>query len=266
MQKLLAYTKTGILSHRYASSFMLSSLLYALLIWTLVYFGMPNKERFKTQTKESAKISVSLVALHAPKPLAQNIQKPTNESKIEPKPIQKPLITPKKTVPKKQILQKEIIEEKVVEQPLVAEKIPQEETTQELVEPQEALPKEAHAIEAGVPLQTAQAIQKNEPLLVDTAALEAKRNLFIEQMRQAIDKNKIYPNSARRRAIEGEVKMSFTLQADGSVHGIEMVAGKSIFEDSAKEAIAKSFPLRVEKELFSFPKEFQITLVYTLKS
>ena len=264
MQKVLAYTKTGILSHRYTSSFMLSSLIYLLLIWTLVYFGMPNKERFKTQTKESARISVSLVALHAPKPLPQNIQKPKVTQKIEPEPIQKPI--PKKAIIQKQIIPKEIVEEKVVKQPIVAEQIPEEKTTQESLEHQEIVSQEPHAIEASTPLQTAQAIQKSEPLLVDTKALEAKRNLFIEQMRQAIDKNKIYPNSARRRAIEGEVKMSFTLQADGSVRDVQMLLGKSIFEDSAKEAIAKSFPLHVEKELFSFPKEFQITLVYTLKS
>lgn len=263
MQKLLTHTKTGILSHRYTSSFMLSFLIYALLIWTLIYFGMPNKERFKTQTKESARISVSLVALHVPKPLPQNIQKPTHE----PKPIQKPLVAPKKTVVKKEILPEKKVQEKITEQPLVAEKIPQKKTTQEVLEPLETAPQEIHAIEATQqPIQTAQAIQKSEPLLVDTAALEAKRNLFIEQMRQAIDKNKIYPNSARRRAIEGEVKMRFTLQADGSVRDIQMLLGKSIFEDSAKEAIAKSFPLHGEKELFSFPKEFQITLVYTLKS
>jgi protein TonB len=228
---------------------------------------MPNKERFKTQTKESARLSVSLVALHAPKPLPQTIQKPKFEPKTELKQIQKPLVAPKKTVVKKEILPEKKVQEKIIEQPLVAEKIPQEETTQEVLEPLETAPPEIHAIEATQqPIQTAQAIQKSEPSLVDTKALEAKRNLFIEQMRQAIDKNKIYPNSARRRAIEGEVKMSFTLQADGSVRDIQILLGKSIFEDSAKEAITKSFPLHGEKELFSFPKEFQITLVYTLKS
>ncbi|MDY0117689.1 MAG: TonB family protein, partial [Sulfurimonadaceae bacterium] len=93
-----------------------------------------------------------------------------------------------------------------------------------------------------------------------------KQELFLEHMRNAIDKNKVYPNSARRRAIEGEVQISFFLQADGDVKDIELVFGKSIFKGSAIEAITKSFPLKVEKELFSFPKKFYITLAYSLKS
>ena len=92
-----------------------------------------------------------------------------------------------------------------------------------------------------------------------------KQNLFLSQLRSQINANKTYPNSARRRGIQGEVEMRFFVTKDGDVQNIEKLSGRSIFEKSAIAAIKRSFPMKIDEALFSFPKEFRIKIAYILK-
>jgi protein TonB len=94
---------------------------------------------------------------------------------------------------------------------------------------------------------------------------EAKRDLFIADLIQRINNNKSYPNSARRRSIEGKVEVEFTVLADGGVENIDIISGQSIFAESTKEAIKNSFPVKIDKGLFTFPKKFKIDIMYILK-
>ena len=58
--------------------------------------------------------------------------------------------------------------------------------------------------------------------------------------------------------------MGFILLANGHVKDIHYLSGKTLFESSAIEAIEKSFPMDVDNNLFTFPKEFKIKLVYDI--
>lgn len=94
---------------------------------------------------------------------------------------------------------------------------------------------------------------------------EAKRELFIANLIQRINSNKSYPNSARRRSIEGSVEVEFTVLADGNVKNIEIISGQNIFAESTIEAIKNSFPVKIDDGLFAFPKKFKVAITYILK-
>lgn len=246
MLRLLAYSKEHIVYHRYLSSLMLSFFIYSTMAWSLFYFYICDTSKIETQTKEPSKLQISLVSLSTPKPHAQ------------PKSIiEKEFVT-------KEVVRQEpkITQEIMTKKPLKTASFEEEAAQKEMVQDREEI---KIVQEIFTPQSTAKDTNPDERIL-SQEELKVKQNLFLEQMRHTIDKNKVYPNSARRRAIEGEVQISFFLQEDGNVKNIELVLGKSIFKDSAIEAIAKSFPLKVEKELFDFPKKFYITLAYSLTS
>lgn len=90
-----------------------------------------------------------------------------------------------------------------------------------------------------------------------------EKNLFLAKVRDRINKHKSYPRIAKRRGMQGRVKVDFTIRADGYVSGI-MVSGPKAFHTSAKAAVKKAFPVSVKNVPISLPKKVSITLHYTL--
>ena len=64
---------------------------------------------------------------------------------------------------------------------------------------------------------------------------------------------------------EGKVKIGFTLNKNGQASNIKIISGNRIFNNSAIQAIKDSFPIKVDKSLFDFPKNFTINLAYNLE-
>lgn len=233
---------------RYISSFLLSSLFYFLLL-ALLYFSLLNTEEpFKAQKEEVSRLSLSTMIYQEPKPLPkQTVQKKPKEA------VQKPLVQKPTPVAKKALPLPPQKIEKVQEQEPVLEK----ELIKEELQTQEKLQEEIQALER-------RKQKEAELLLVAKQEHEAKQNLFVQELRERINKNKSYPMTARRRAIEGSIEMQFYLLENGQVKDIRYISGKTLFENSAIEAIQKSFPMDVDKKLFTFPKEFRIKLVYDI--
>ena len=246
---------------RYISSFLLSSLFYFLL--ALFYSLHADKEElFKTQKEEFSRISLSTMVYQEPKPLPKQnmqkkpvVQKQTVVKEQVPKPVAKKAILPlPQTIEKPQEKPEEIKKESTKEP--FAKELQTQAKTQKINELQKAQ-EETQALEK---LQQ----KEMEQMLVAKKEKEAKQNLFIEQLRERINKNKSYPMTARRRGIEGFIEMGFILLANGHVKEIRYLSGKTLFESSAREAIQKSFPLDVDYNLFTFPKEFKIKLLYDI--
>lgn len=103
----------------------------------------------------------------------------------------------------------------------------------------------------------------NKKISQDNA--KAKKELFISSLIKQINSNKSYPRSARRRCIEGNVDVEFTILADGNVEDVNILSGKNVFKNSTIQAIKKSFPVAIDSSLFSFPKKFKIKIAYILK-
>ncbi len=95
-------------------------------------------------------------------------------------------------------------------------------------------------------------------------AIAAKKDLFLSQIKERIDKNKVYPKTARRRGIEGEVHVKFVIDKTGKLLNIKILKGSEVFYGSAEDAIKSSFPIEVPKELVLEKFQFELTLSYNL--
>ena len=231
---------------RYISSFLLSSLLYFLLLGLLYFFLLTKEEPFKTQKEELSRISLSTLTFQEPKPLPkQKVQKKPTEQKPV---LQRPVVEKKQALP---------LPPQTVEKVLEQEPVLEQEVIKEEMQTQEKLQEEIQALER-------RKQKEAELLLVAKQEREAKQNLFVQELRDRINKNKSYPMTARRRGIEGSIEMQFYLLENGHVKDIRYISGKTLFENSAREAIQKSFPMDVDNKLFTFPKEFKIKLVYDI--
>jgi len=90
---------------------------------------------------------------------------------------------------------------------------------------------------------------------------------YLSIVRAKIEEHKKYPESARRKEIEGKTTVSFTIDSNGYVSDLKVVKS-SKYKDLDKAAIdaiksASPFP-KPPKKLFKGPISLEITLVFKL--
>ncbi len=90
---------------------------------------------------------------------------------------------------------------------------------------------------------------------------------FKASLRSKIKQNLRYPSAARRRGLEGEVLVRFTVFGDGSIRDISVRQGEDIFHTAAKAAVTSSSGIDVPKSLTeSLPMEMDLALEFKLNS
>jgi protein TonB len=235
--------------NRYLSSFILSSTIYFTAILTLFYFLRSESCEANSKIESTKVVKISLLDLHKESKQELHEEKPPQI----PQPIQEIKKEPiAKTEPKKIVKTVPLPHAKSIEK--VASK---EETKQA------QFSKEENSVEQTI-AKTHNDENSMEKKAIEQAKLEERQMNFFVKLRELINQNKSYPSSARRRGVQGDIQVKFSVLEDGNVKNIELISGQAIFESSALEAIQKSFPIEVDKTLFTFPKEFKITIAYIL--
>lgn len=243
--------------NRYLSSFVLSFAIYVSVVTTIFYFISNNNCEANSKIEVQKIVKISLLNLQkegekqAEPKKELEISKPKQEVKKESKKVELTKVEPKKIVNK-------------VSLPLM-EHTKNVENVEKVASKEETFTQEAKVTEKVVSntalANQEKSIRETQKTLVE---LQERQKSFFLELRALINQNKSYPNSARRRGIQGDVQVRFDILENGNVDNIELISGQSIFKNSVQEAIEKSFPIQVDKTLFSFPKEFKITLAYVL--
>lgn len=80
-----------------------------------------------------------------------------------------------------------------------------------------------------------------------------------------IQKNKLYPLAARKRGLQGDVKLSFTVNADGTVSNLQVLNTEvsSLLCEAAKKAVKNSFPINLQ---IKSPFNMNVTLRYEISN
>jgi len=88
-------------------------------------------------------------------------------------------------------------------------------------------------------------------------SLYEKRNLEI--LRRHLEAHKFYPASARRRGIEGDVKVGFDLDKRGRAGGISILAGSgyAVLDRAALQTVVQAQPFPVHGGAYSFRLRFR---------
>jgi periplasmic protein TonB len=97
--------------------------------------------------------------------------------------------------------------------------------------------------------------------------LASEKRSFYAQLRTKIQNSLRYPPAARRRGMEGEVAVRFTIFNDGSIRNISVQHGEEIFHNAAKTAVASGAGIDIPKNLIeSLPMDMDLTLEFKLTS
>lgn len=260
--------------NRYISSFVATSLLYVTLMATFLYAYQEPKIAEQKNKKSEQNVRFTIVSQKLEKPKPKKIVKKIEPKKVEPKKIVKK-VKPKKVEPKKIV--KKVIPKKVVPKKIVKKIEPKKviEKIVEKVEPKKIVKKivkvdepkriiENKIVEQKELLKKSilkDQITKNENLKKQRA-LEKK--IYLEKLKETINKNKSYPRTAVRREIEGDVKLTLTVSPSGELICFEIIEGDRVFKKSIKKAMEKSFPFKPKEDILLSNLDLSLTISYKL--
>jgi len=245
--------------NRYFLSFIITLFIYSIfIIGFLSYNNTPKPLKIKTKKSiESVKFTV------------------IKQVKIEPKPIIKPDIIippipitppkPKLTKPIKPIIKKDenltIKRPKPIIKPKIVKKIKpkkRRKVTKKVV-------KKSNKNIRRTLIKKSKSLSKKGVIgSKSNQKKEARQKEYYSKISKAINRNKSYPSKAKRRNIEGKVKVRVTLSKDGKLILYKILTGNRVFKKSIKNAIKKSFPIKPPKGMFNSNIDFSFTISYKL--
>jgi protein TonB len=252
---------------RHSSSFFLSLLLH-IAILAVVFIIYKGVHHIKKQ-KEQEKVCVKLCKVVKKIPeVSKEIKKPTlKPKKIESKPKQKKIIKkkPKKILKKKKQYKKHKVKKKRLSPPKPKPKLePKSEPKQVVKEIVKVEKQEDVYLDIDDDLYD----DIEDDIVDDITDINTKEqtiqnltqkyiNNHQDEIRQMINDNLYYPRRARKRGVQGEVKVKFTLSKDAEVSNIIVLSSKSdILSRAAIKTLnnlSKKFPKPDEELVVSIP-------------
>lgn len=167
----------------------------------------------------------------------------------------------------------------VLEEPRLIEK--QQPRPVKKVEANPALAKtaETRPIEEKPVIQQTESMEKIEPVRQVTVQelvqgsqvsdssemlLQHERQQYLHKLMGHIESFKYYPRAARKRSLEGDVKVSFVLLDDGSYKQLSLDGRHSALVKAARVAIESATPLPVPPKDITIPGQIEFTMSYSL--
>ncbi len=100
----------------------------------------------------------------------------------------------------------------------------------------------------------------------DALFIKRQQEMYMHDLLTHIEGYKFYPRVARRRGIEGEVKVTFTLLANGKLKNMQLEGGQTVLRQAAKQAMEDAVPLPLPPSSMALPREIKIGIVYSLST
>ena len=215
-------------------------------------------------------VIVARLSLPAPLEAPAHTKPPTPRAEMKPlvetKPIAKPIektvvkIKPTQTLALAEPARSEAIAEAIVQiaEPELAEEV------EAIQDPVSERTEEVGRLAQPMALALA---QPAAPVSAEPTLEEVVENLqhYLAELRAAIAAQKQYPAMARRRGIEGEVKVSFTLLADGNVRDLQVSGGPRPLRKAARQAVHRALKLPSPPEGVPLPMPVQYAMNFTLE-
>ena len=248
-----------VVKHRYLISFFSTTFFYLLLAGT--YFYVQYQYLIADQKPQDQTIHLSLSTcvpevvppveepeeIEKEEPVVEEevIEEPEPEPEPEPVIEEKPIPVPEKIIP-------EPIEPKIIPKPVIkkVEKKP--------------VVKKKKKVKKKVRKKAPPKMTKGIKRAGSAHNNAAKKNQFLTQVRRKINQHKSYPKIAKRRGMQGSVKVRFTILANGNVGHIS-VHGPKVFHNSARNAVKRAFPISTRNVPLSLPASVNLLLRYQLK-
>ncbi|MCU7915152.1 MAG: energy transducer TonB [Candidatus Thiodiazotropha sp. (ex Gloverina cf. vestifex)] len=95
--------------------------------------------------------------------------------------------------------------------------------------------------------------------------LESVRNEYLAKLMAQIEKNKFYPTIARRRHLQGMIRVSFRLGCDGKLDKLDVKGKHNLLRKAAGKAVEASLPLPSIPPEIKCPMLVDYAMAYTLE-
>ncbi len=69
-----------------------------------------------------------------------------------------------------------------------------------------------------------------------------KRDAYLSALIRKIERNKFYPRPARRRHLQGDIRVSVTVLCNGGISGLRVSGGHKMLQEAAANAVRKASP------------------------
>ena len=145
-----------------------------------------------------------------------------------------------------------VVEEKRLEEIKPAEKS----IAEPVAEPEQPVHKVEQMIEPQV---------QGEQLQNDHQLVIKQKQQYMQKLMAHIDAHKFYPSAARRRGIEGEVQVSFSLTMDRIPVNVEANGSISLLQRAAMQALQDASPFPEPPADVFFNSPIVISMVYALE-
>ncbi|MCO4846185.1 MAG: energy transducer TonB [Sulfurovum sp.] len=252
------------LKHRHFISYFSTTLMYLLMAG--IYFYAQNNT-FVAAQKSEEKIMRMVLTAFVPEvatPVEQveqveEVEEPIIEEEpvVEEEPVieEKPVVEPE--IIKEPIPEKEPeVKEEIIPEPIVVKEIPKPIVKEVKKKPKPKKKTKKKKVKKKQQSQKASARRSNSS--------PAEKNQFLANIRAKINKHKSYPRIAKKRGMQGSIKVKFTILSSGKVGNIS-VSGPKVFHNSARNAVKSAFPVNAKNAPISLPKSINITLRYQLR-
>ena len=234
---------------RHFISYFITTLLYVGV--AVIFFYSKNHHYVSSEVMEEKTIQMSLSTfvpeiIEPPKEIVKEVVEPVPEEEPEvEETIEEPLPEPivEKVVEKPVVKKPKPVIKKRIEKPKKKKKITKKK------KPKKKLKKKP---------------SRQQASSKQSKSTKAERNKFWTKLRVKIDRNKFYPRIAKKRGMEGSVKVKFTILANGNVGHIS-VSGPKVFHKSARNAVKKAFPIDAKKSPISLPTSVNVPLNYQIR-
>ena len=215
-------------SFKWGAAVLASLLIHATLLWqhNTVLYSSDGK-----QLKQSGITRLSFRTLATPKPKQEILPVPPEPKQViqekKPKPPPEPVRKVRKKKAIKQPRPKPPIENKI---------------------PQEAAPPAPSSPTA------------DEPVLNE----QARKN-YLGSLAAHIESYKFYPRTARRRGVQGIIKISFRLLENGNIADLEIGKGHKLLRNAAEQALQHAQPLPPPPRGMNTPIQVSYGMEYRLR-
>ena len=110
-------------------------------------------------------------------------------------------------------------------------------------------------------------IEHSTPTTNDHALLLSEKEEYMRALAEHLNKHKFYPQSARRRNIEGNIRISFDLLQDGNILNLRILSGHKVLQRATSESIKSALPMppRPESLLALNTMKIEYAMQYAIK-
>jgi len=101
---------------------------------------------------------------------------------------------------------------------------------------------------------------------INEGIIQRETERYLSNVMAHIEQHKWYPKAARRRGIEGEVHVRFTLHPDGSARELTVENGSSVLLIAARKAVERAMPMPKPPENIHCPLPCEFRMRFSLNA